>query len=109
MVDKSDFRTKWRYRKKSPRYRKPLIMEVQQALPMAHEITSNGLELATLPKGHYEIRIISHPNPAKRGRDTKWVVVNSNGHVVGFAKNFVRVLQRQGLVRIFIPDGNPPA
>lgn len=102
MVTKAIKRTKWNYRKKKPPYRKPMIMEVFEALPMAREITDKGLELTTLPKGRYEIRIIAHPLPEKRTRFSRWVMTTCNGHQVGLAKNFVTKLREQGLVRIFI-------
>lgn len=102
MVSKAIKRQKWKYRKKPPRYRKPIIMEVKENLPMAREITDNGLLLTTLPKGNYEIRIIAHPEPDKRNRHSRWIVTESNGHKVGMAKNFVYNLREQGLVRIYI-------
>lgn len=102
MVTKAIKRTKWKYRKKHPPYRKPMIMEVLEDLPMAREITKHGLEIANLPKGRYEIRIVAHPQPEKRTRFSRWVLASCNGHQVGLAKNFVNKLREQGLVRIFI-------
>ncbi len=90
------------YRKSLVRNR-PLMMEVVEDLPMAREITAKGLELATLPKGRYEVRIQSHPKPEMRGRQTKWVVADCNGHQVGLAKNFIRKsLEPYGVVRFFL-------
>ncbi len=82
---------------------RPLMMEVKENLPMAREITAKGLEISVLPKGHYEVRIQSHPRPEMRGRQTKWVVADCNGHQVGLAKNFIRKnLEPHGLVRFYL-------
>lgn len=90
------------YRQSLVRHR-PLMMEVVEDLPMAREITAKGIELKTLPRGKYEVRIRSHPNPEMRGRQTKWVVADCNGHEVGLAKNFIRKsLEPHGLVRFYI-------
>ena len=79
-----------------------ILMDAKEDLPMARRITSAGLELTTLPRGRYEIRITAHPEPAKHGRNTKWVMAKCNGHQIGMAKNFVRTLEQQGLVRIYL-------
>lgn len=103
MPDKRDFRKKWRYRKKAPKYRKPILMDVLENIPTIAEVTSEGLQRVSLPKGRYEIQVTAHPDPEKRGRNSKWVLIVSNGHLLGMSKNYVRSLQRDGLVRIFIP------
>lgn len=103
MAKKQDFRKTWRYRKKPPKYRKSLIMEVKELIPTVGEVTEEGIHYTSLPPGRYEIQITAHPDPAKRGRNSKWVTIVSNGHIVGMSKHYARTLQKTGLIRIFFP------
>lgn len=102
MVSKKIKRTKYKYRKKDPRYRKTMIMEVIEDLPMAREVTEKGIDIINLPKGRYEVRIVAHPQPDKRNRFSRWIIASCNGHQIGMAKSFVNTLRKQGLVRIFL-------
>ena len=104
MANKRDFRTTWRYRKKPPKYRKPLIMEVKQTIPTVGEVTSTGIRYVSLLPGRYEIQITQHPDPEKRGPHSRWVTIVSNDRVLGMAKRYAKTLQKDGLVRIFIPE-----
>jgi len=103
---RANYRDTWKYRKKDPKYRKPIFMDVKEDLPMTRVILSDGTEISPLPKGRYEIRYRPHPDPTKRGDEYYWLTVQLNGVEIGAAKKFFENLQTQGLVS-FLPLDTP--
>lgn len=102
MPKKLDFRNTWRYRKKPPKYRKPLMMDVKETIPTVGEVTKDGIRRVSLFPGRYEIQITANPDPNKRGRDSKWITIVKDEKIVGMSKRYARSLQREGLIQIFI-------
>ncbi|HMQ01523.1 MAG TPA: hypothetical protein PKD79_00420 [Candidatus Doudnabacteria bacterium] len=107
MGKKADYRNTRKYRKKDPKYRKPIFMDVWQDLTMTRAITKSGLELMPITKGRYEIKYRPHPDPDKGGKEFEWLtVIRNDGVEVGAARKFFENLQAQGIVRILPPDSN---
>lgn len=110
MPKKAGVRTSWKYRKKSPAYRKQIFMDVFEDLPTVREITPTGLKMTVLRKGRHEIQYRPHPDPSIKGEGSYWItIVREGGPEVGASKNYFESIEVQGLVRIYNdPDKTLP-
>lgn len=100
MNKKEIARTKRRYRKKHPAYRKPLYLRVDEDLNSVRIIEPGATHNTTLPAGTYEVRIIANPELELRRRGSEWLVINFHNHLVGAAKKYFKNLQKAGIVKI---------